>query len=551
MFRIAAPPLRGQFDHHRRAGISLVTAHVHAAVFGAGIFGRIERKGNAGGLAAEDHLCYQSPAAENAQMFAALARAQPVFMRHGDHAVNSGFCLCRRLREFFPEGARRRRPCPPETALWRFLRPFYDDHRVFIGGGFRFRSQSAHLLRDVYGGVYTAEQERLGTELTIATQIQGDMLPSTFPAFPEHDEFDIYATMDPAKEVGGDFYDFFMVDDTHLAIVVADVSGKGVPAALFMVIAKTLIKDHTQQLKTELGEVFTKVNDLLCDFNNEGMFVTAFEGVLNLETGELTYVNAGHELPFVFRKKDGAFTPVKVRAGFVLAGMDGLKYRAGTMQLEEGDVLFQYTDGVTEATSASKELYGMTRLGAVLNANSDKTMDGLLRAVKDDIDLFVGDAEQFDDITMLGLKFIKKQRKQGDDNMKEITLDAVTENLSIVTDFINDELSRFDCSPKTLMQLDIAIDEIFGNIASYAYAPGTGKVTVRIGVDEDPATARITFIDEGVPYDPLAKEDPDVTLSAEEHKIGGLGIFLVKKSMDDMTYEYKDGKNMLTIVKKL
>ena len=398
---------------------------------------------------------------------------------------------------------------------------------------------------------YTAEQERLGTELTIATQIQGDMLPSTFPAFPEHDEFDIYATMDPAKEVGGDFYDFFMADDTHLAIVVADVSGKGVPAALFMVIAKTLIKDHTQQLKTELGEVFTKVNDLLCDSNNEGMFVTAFEGVLNLETGELTYVNAGHELPFVFRKKDGAFTPVKVRAGFVLAGMDGLKYRAGTMQLEEGDVLFQYTDGVTEATSASKELYGMTRLGAVLNANSDKTMDGLLRAVKDDIDLFVGDAEQFDDITMLGLKCIKKQRKQGDDNRKEITLDAVTENLSIVTDFINDELSRFDCSPKTLMQLDIAIDEIFGNIASYAYAPGTGKVTVRIGVDEDPATARITFIDEGVPYDPLAKEDPDVTLSAEERKIGGLGIFLVKKSMDDMTYEYKDGKNMLTIVKKL
>ena len=146
---------------------------------------------------------------------------------------------------------------------------------------------------------YTAEQERLGTELSIARQIQADMLPSIFPAFPEHEEFDIYASMNPAKEVGGDFYDFFMVDERHLAIVVADVSGKGVPAALFMVIAKTLIKDHTQQMKTELGEVFTKVNTLLCDSNNEGMFVTAFEGVLDLETGLLTYVNAGHELPFV------------------------------------------------------------------------------------------------------------------------------------------------------------------------------------------------------------------------------------------------------------
>ncbi len=395
---------------------------------------------------------------------------------------------------------------------------------------------------------YTAEQERLGTELTIARQIQADMLPSIFPAFPEHEEFDIYATMNPAKEVGGDFYDFFMVDERHLAIVVADVSGKGVPAALFMVIAKTLIKDHTQQLKTELGEVFTKVNTLLCDSNNEGMFVTAFEGVLDLETGVLTYVNAGHELPFVMGK-DGKFKPIKIRAGFVLAGMDGLHYRAGTMQLEEGDKLFQYTDGVTEATAENKELYGMDRLEAVLNANADKPVHDILHAVKRDIDDFVGEAEQFDDITMLGLEFKRRQHKSEDTDVKSITLDAITENLATVTDFINDELGRHDCSPKTLMQLDIAIDEIFGNIASYAYAPGTGKVTVQIRVDDKARAVRITFIDGGVPYNPLAKEDPNVKLSAEERKIGGLGIFLVKKSMDDMSYEYKDGKNRLTLVK--
>lgn len=396
---------------------------------------------------------------------------------------------------------------------------------------------------------YTAEQERLGTELSIARQIQADMLPSIFPAFPEHEEFDIYASMNPAKEVGGDFYDFFMVDERHLAIVVADVSGKGVPAALFMVIAKTLIKDHTQQMKTELGEVFTKVNTLLCDSNNEGMFVTAFEGVLDLETGLLTYVNAGHELPFVMGK-DGKFKPIKIRAGFVLAGMDGLRYRAGTMQLEEGDKLFQYTDGVTEATNEEKELYGMGRLEAVLNANADKPVHDILHAVKRDIDDFVGEAEQFDDITMLGLEFKRRQHKSEETDVKSITLDAITENLATVTDFINDELGRHDCSPKTLMQLDIAIDEIFGNIASYAYAPGTGKVTVQIRVDDKARAVRITFIDGGVPYNPLAKEDPNVKLSAEERKIGGLGIFLVKKSMDDMLYEYKDGKNRLTLVKK-
>ena len=173
--------------------------------------------------------------------------------------------------------------------------------------------------------IITAEKERIGAELSIATQIQADMLPSIFPAFPERPEFDIYATMNPAKEVGGDFYDFFMVDERHLAIVMADVSGKGVPAALFMVIGKTLIKDHTQPGR-DLGEVFTEVNDLLCESNSEGLFITAFEGVLDLVSGEFTFVNAGHEIPFIC-KKGGSYEPYKVRAGFVLAGMEGIRYQ--------------------------------------------------------------------------------------------------------------------------------------------------------------------------------------------------------------------------------
>jgi len=249
----------------------------------------------------------------------------------------------------------------------------------------------------------TAEKERIGAELSIATQIQADMLPSIFPAFPERPEFDIYATMTPAKEVGGDFYDFFMVDEQNLAVVMADVSGKGVPAALFMVIGKTLIKDHTLP-GVDLGEVFSQVNELLCEANKEGLFITAFEGVLNLVTGELRFVNAGHEMPFLC-PAGGEYAVYKLRPGFVLAGMEGMRYRSGSVTLSPGDRLFQYTDGVTEATSAAQELYGMERLQAVLNRNRDASPHQLLPAVKADIDAFVGDAEQFDDITMLCLAF--------------------------------------------------------------------------------------------------------------------------------------------------
>ncbi len=259
----------------------------------------------------------------------------------------------------------------------------------------------------------TAEKERIGAELDIAKHIQASMLPCIFPAFPERKEFDIYATMDPAKEVGGDFYDFFMVDEQHLAIVMADVSGKGVPAALFMVIGKTLIKDHTTPDR-DLGKVFTAVNNLLCEANSEGLFITAFEGVLDLVTGEFSFVNAGHEMPFI-SKAGGDFEPYKIRPGFVLAGMEDMKYRAGSMTIEPGDKIFQYTDGVTEATNLQNELYGMNRLGAILNKVKDGTPNDILPAVKTDIDEFVGKADQFDDITMLCLEYKARMETNAED----------------------------------------------------------------------------------------------------------------------------------------
>ncbi len=252
----------------------------------------------------------------------------------------------------------------------------------------------------------TAEQERIQADLDVAANLQNSMLPSSFP---EDLAVDLWATMAPAKEVAGDFYDYFMIDKTHLAIVVADVSGKGVPASLFMMIGKMLISEHTTP-GSDLGEVFTTVNNMLCASNKVRMFITAYEAVLDLESGEVSYVNAGHEHPFLLQKNESgekSYVEMKIDSGLVLAVMEDFPYKAGRFQMEPGDRLIQYTDGVTEATNADGELYGMGRLSAFLNAHKDLPPKTLLEELRVDIDHFSGDAPQFDDITMLCLEYRK------------------------------------------------------------------------------------------------------------------------------------------------
>ena len=252
----------------------------------------------------------------------------------------------------------------------------------------------------------SAARQRIETELNVATQIQADMLPRIFPAFPERREFDIYASMTPAKEVGGDFYDFFLVDRDRLAMVIADVSGKGVPAALFMVIAKTLLKNAVQ-MGLSPKDALEKVNDQLCENNEAEMFVTVWLGVYEISTGKLTAANAGHEYPAI-RRDGGTFELWKDQHGFVLAGMENVRYREYELELGVGDTLFVYTDGVPEATDEANGLYGTGRMLAALNQRPDLGAEELLQQVKADIDRFVGAAPQFDDITMLAI-----QRKEG------------------------------------------------------------------------------------------------------------------------------------------
>ncbi|MDD6208510.1 MAG: PP2C family protein-serine/threonine phosphatase [Clostridiales bacterium] len=240
---------------------------------------------------------------------------------------------------------------------------------------------------------------RISTELSLATDIQTAMLPCIFPAFPEHEEVALFATMNPAKEVGGDFYDYFRVDDDHIAFLIADVSGKGVGAALFMMIAKTLLKNEALSGKT-VEEICSNVNQQLCENNDAQLFVTCWMGILTLSTGTLSYVNAGHNPPLICRKGE-TFEYIRGQHDVALAFFDDSEYHAHDIPIQQGDALFLYTDGVTEAQNEKNELYGEERLREVLNKNIGKLPHEMIPVIKEEIEAYCNGAEQFDDITML------------------------------------------------------------------------------------------------------------------------------------------------------
>ena len=384
---------------------------------------------------------------------------------------------------------------------------------------------------------------RIDKELEYAKQIQLSALPTNFP---ENENYEIYAQMIAAKEVGGDFYDFYKLNDTTVAFLAADVSGKGIPAAMFMMTAKTIIKDLAES-GMEVNDIFTKANEKLCENNESGMFVTAWMGILDITTGRMKFANAGHNPPLL-KRANGNFEYLKTRAGFVLAGMEGVCYRAGELVLDPGDRLFLYTDGVPEATNADNKLYGEDRLLAFMNANASAEATEILPQLKADIDEFVGEAPQFDDITML--MFDYKPKKRGA-YMIEKTFPARVEALSDVLGFVDQTLESYECPMKIQTAICVAIEEVFVNVAHYAYGEGEGDTA--LSIDFDDASREITFrmTDKGTPFDPLKKPDPDITLSAEEREIGGLGIFITKKTMDTVTYAYENGENVLTMIKKI
>ena len=392
----------------------------------------------------------------------------------------------------------------------------------------------------------TAEKERINTELSMATKIQAAMLPNVFPPFPDRNEFDIYASMDPAKEVGGDFYDFFLIDDDHLALVIADVSGKGIPASLFMMVSKILIKNHMMSGLSP-AKALEAANNQICSNNKEDMFVTVWLGVLDIPSGKLVASNAGHEYP-VLKKPGEKFELIKDKHGLAVGAMEGVRYREYELQLEPGSKLFVYTDGVPEATDADNAFFGTERMVNALNEKTDAAFPKqLLGSVRRAVDNFVKEAEQFDDLTMLCLEY----RGTAKTEVKELVVDADEKNLDKVLAFVDGELEAADCPLKVQTQIDVAVEEIFVNIASYSYPEGNGKAYIQVQMSEDRSEVTITLIDEGVKYDPTSRTDPDVSLSADERDIGGLGIYITKKFMEDVVYEYRNGRNHLKLRKLL
>ncbi len=386
--------------------------------------------------------------------------------------------------------------------------------------------------------------KRIDTELNLASAIQKSMLISEFPAFPNKNEIDIYASMTPAREVGGDFYDMFLIDDNHLALCIADVSGKGIPASLVMMVSKILIKNVTM-IDAEVDKALTRVNKMLCDDNKLELFITCWFGILDLRNGRLDFANAGHNPPLVYSSKLNQFEYLKSKPNMVLAGMNGVNYMKYETALEPGDKLFLYTDGVTEAINEDNKLYGEKRLKEFLNQNANLSVEDTISNLKKDIKKYVGNVEQYDDITMLELLYKGKEN-----NPLEATKEFVANenNLSDVLNFANGEFSKYEIEEAIIRKLELAIEEIFVNISHYAYSNGNGKCTILIKNEEN--SVLVTFVDNGMKFNPLERQEPDISVSAEERDVGGLGIFITKKIMDDIQYEYKNGYNVLSIKKK-
>ena len=434
--------------------------------------------------------------------------------------------------------------------------------------GNAFNSMTAQIQQYIANfAVITGEKERIRTEIQLASKLQKDMLPKVEGVFANCREFSLAASMVPAKGIGGDFYDFFLLDENHLVLVMADVSGKGIPAALFMVEAKTIIRGHITA-NVPLEQAVKEINNSLCANNENGMFVTAWIGVLTLSTGELYFVNAGHCHPLIIHS-DGNSAYNTAIGGLVLAGIEETAYHQAKICLCKNDTLLLYTDGVTEATSKDKVLYGEKRLKSAAESKIFPDMDNplpeeLLKKLWMDVDHFQKETEQFDDITMLALTyrnngFRKRTAKAEIKCIQEFAafIDAVLNENKITENQIankqetksqEEKKQRKQISKKTAVKIQMAADEILSNICKYSRAD---MLTMGICVDQEKAEIILYFEDNGVLYNPLEKPDPNIEELLEKSTPGGLGIYLVKKRMDSLEYEYTGGKNRLTVRKAI
>ena len=379
-------------------------------------------------------------------------------------------------------------------------------------------------------------QERMRKEMQVAKTIQASTLPCVFPPYPNILEFDIFAQMKTAKQVGGDFYDFFFLDNDHIAFLIADVSGKGIPAAMFMMTAKTTIRSIASSSNAP-ADILAKANARLAENNEADMFVTVWLGILDPKTGILTYANAGHNFPLI-KRADKSIEWIRSKPSLVLAAMPEAKYKSFETTLHPGDALILYTDGVTEAVNPALELFGEKRL----EESVAKSSGHFCSDIEADVIKFADGAEQADDMTMLSLKY------RGAPVTHEQTFPVTLATMPDISGFLGDTLHSSNCPQKFVSELQIANDEIVSNIIKFS---GASKMTLRI--DHVPVVNiwRISYIDDGMAWNPMTVAEPDTTIPMEDRPTRGLGVLLYKKLADQVRYVRENDQNVIQLRKTL
>lgn len=384
------------------------------------------------------------------------------------------------------------------------------------------------------------ERERFNSELSIAKQIQESSIPNVFPAFPNNNEFDIYASMEPAKEVGGDFYDFYFIDDNNLMFLIADVSGKGIPAALFMMTVKTHI-NNMSSLGYSPEDLIKAINNKISQNNKQGYFVTMLIVIVNIKTGETSFINCGHNLPLL-KHKNGQYETIKMKANIPVGLFENYDFQIYRTRFLDGDMLYMYTDGVTEALDVNEKMYGEEALVDFLNKNNNvSNIKELIINVKHELKEYTNSVQQSDDITMIGFNY-----KPMNIDEKTYFDDASMDKYNNFYNWVHEIINKWNLHDEIINKIDLCIEEIYINISSYAYNDKKGFIEVKISKNDD----KITFIftDSGFSYNPLEKQDPDITLDASQRQLGGLGVYMVKNTVNEIYYERINDKNVLKFI---
>lgn len=380
------------------------------------------------------------------------------------------------------------------------------------------------------------EKERMGSELEVARKIQMSMLPRGLESSAGREDISVYAVLIPAREVGGDFYDYYWIDDENFCFFVGDVSGKGVPAALHMAVTKTLLKAGSSNERST-GKILTQVNNELSRDNETYMFVTAFIGILNTTTGYLVYSSAGHNPPFMIGKAGGSLIKLSDLHGVVLGAMEGIDYQETLLRMERGSSLLIYTDGVTESMDPNHELFSEAKLIDILTEKGQLPSETLTGRIIEEIRIHEGEAEQADDITLLTISF----NEQSAGSMLDYLFTSITskiESIPGLTAEFEAFAQKHNVPLEAVQQINIVFDELLSNTIKYAYPDEElHEIEVKIRFYQDKLT--FTLLDDGTPFDPFNRMTPDTTLSVPEREIGGLGVHLVKFLVDDYHYEYK------------